>query len=113
MKKSKIIQLVLVSASLASCNTFVGTWQTTPPANENASNQDTNYHPYWDYNNYNWYFNQRYWCRLFYNRRGHVPQVVHYGPRYPIGGNVRHHSPITRGGFGGTGHNVGGHSAVS
>ncbi|HXB12813.1 MAG TPA: hypothetical protein VNZ45_12555, partial [Bacteroidia bacterium] len=61
----------------------------------------------------NWYFYHRYWYRNFCNRRGGIPEVVHYGPRHPIGGNVLRHSAITRGGFGGTGHSIGGHSAVS
>jgi len=110
MKKSKIIQLVLVTASLSSCNTFVPTWQTTPP-NENVVQQDTNHYNYWTNYNYNWYFFHREWCRHFYSRRGNSPEVVHYGPRHPIGSNVLRHSAISRGGFGGTGHGVGGHSA--
>jgi hypothetical protein len=129
MKKSKIISLVLISASFTGCmeyTTIVVNSGSNGPVGDTVRTYANQ--PY--YNNYN-YFNGYYgnWNPLrnlwwngrrntaCYNRYGHA---YHYGPRQGINGNIarRFAGPnvsrvVARGGLGSTSHGSGGARSVA
>jgi|GEM_PF-3251749 hypothetical protein len=134
MKKSKLVNLVLISAALSSCNKYVVSWQDGVPPYDNGKTVEKQDSLWWlremaleqSYgntrverfdtnhyyvNHYNFHFNgivHKLWCRAF-TTKANSAEPGFYGPRN-INGN---HPVIARGGFGLSAHSFGAHSAAA